>query len=142
MTDIDEYYSKGCPKIDAKAINAFHELSLGDQKPEELTLTTSWDETTVDLTPAVRAAETTTHLHLSPDSGTEAPTALQYDGEHGSVDCIEGDDLSSIISLSLLKDVDQDTPISNGDILMYRNGKWRAVNLEDAVNNIINGGNN
>lgn len=136
MTDINEYFSKGCPKMDASAISAFHELSLGDQKPEELTLTTSWDETTVDLTPAVKAAETTTHMHLSPDGEGETPTALQFDGEHGSVDCISGDDLSGIISLAKLKDVDSSTPFRNGDVLMYINGKWRAYNLLDAINEL------
>jgi len=142
MTDIKEYFSKGCPKIDASAVSAFHELSLGDQHPEELTLTTSWDETTVDLTRAVKAAETTTHMHLSPDGEGEIPTALQFDGEHGSVDCISGDELSGIISLGKLKDVDQSIPFKDGDILMYRNGKWRAVDLESAVLEIVNGGNN
>ncbi len=138
MTDIKEYFSKGCPKMDASAISAFHELSLGDQHPEELTLTTSWDETTVDLTPAVKAAETTTHMHLSPDGEGETPTALQFDGEHGSVDCISGDDLSGIISLSKLKDVSIDRQPRNGDVLMYNNGKWVLYNLLDAINNINN----
>lgn len=138
MTDIKEYFSKGCPKMDASAISAFHELSLGDQHPEELTLTTSWDETTVDLTPAVKAAETTTHMHLSPDGEGETPTALQFDGEHGSVDCISGDDLSGIISLSKLKDVSIDRQPRNGDVLMYNNGKWVLYNLLDAINNLNN----
>lgn len=138
MTDIKEYFTKGCPKMDASAISAFHELSLGDQHPEELTLTTSWDETTVDLTPAVKAAETTTHMHLSPDGEGETPTALQFDGEHGSVDCISGDDLSGIISLSKLKDVSIDRQPRNGDVLMYNNGKWVLYNLLDAINNLNN----
>lgn len=138
MTDIKEYFTKGCPKMDASAISAFHELSLGDQHPEELTLTTSWDETTVDLTPAVKAAETTTHMHLSPNGEGETPTALQFDGEHGSVDCISGDDLSGIISLSKLKDVEPGRPLRNGDVLMYNNGKWVAYNLIDAINNLNN----
>lgn len=140
MTDIEEYYTKGCPKIDAKAISAFHELSLGDQRPQDLTLTTSWDETTVDLTRAVKAAETTTHMHLSPNGEGETPTALQFDGEHGSVDCINGNELSSIISIRELKDVDQRFAFSEGDVLIYRNGKWRPVNLEEAVLEIVNGG--
>ncbi len=138
MTDIKEYFTKGCPKMDASAISAFHELSLGDQHPEELTLTTSWDETTVDLTPAVKAAETTTHMHLSPNGEGETPTALQFDGEHGSVDCISGDDLSGIISLSKLKDVEPGRTFRNGDVLMYNNGKWVAYNLIDAINNLNN----
>lgn len=138
MTDINEYFSKGCPKMDASAISAFHELSLGDQHPEELTLTTSWDETTVDLTPAVKAAETTTHMHLSPDGEGETPTALQFDGEHGSVDCISGDELSGIISLSRLKDVSIDRQPRNGDVLMYNNGKWVLYNLLEAINNLNN----
>ena len=138
MTDIKEYFTKGCPKMDASAISAFHELSLGDQHPEELTLTTSWDETTVDLTPAVKATETTTHMHLSPNGEGETPTALQFDGEHGSVDCISGDDLSGIISLSKLKDVEPGRPLRNGDVLMYNNGKWVAYNLIDAINNLNN----
>lgn len=135
MTSKDSYYQKECNKIDANCINAYLELKLDDQDPSKLILDHSWGETSVDLGPAVQGSETVTHMYLSP---AEAPVALQYDPERGEPDCIHGDDLSRIISLSLLKDVDQATKPVNGDVLIYRNGKWYTFNLTAALNAINN----
>lgn len=130
MPSKDYYYQKPCNKIDASCINAYLELKLDDQDPSKLILDHSWGETSVDLEPAVKNAETVTHMYLSP---TENPVALQYDPERGEPDCIHGDDLSRIISLKLLKDVDQVTAPTNGDVLIYRDGKWYTFNLTAAL---------
>lgn len=135
MTSKDSYYQKECNKIDANCINAYLELKLDDQDPSKLILDHSWGETSVDLGPAVQGSETVTHMYLSP---AEAPVALQYDPERGEPDCIHGDDLSRIISLGLLKDVDQVTKPVNGDVLIYRDGKWYTFNLTAALNTINN----
>ena len=58
MTSKDSYYQKECNKIDANCINAYLELKLDDQDPSKLILDHSWGETSVDLEPAVKGAET------------------------------------------------------------------------------------
>ncbi len=136
MTSRDEYFHKECEKIDASDVNAYLELRLDDQDPKKLILDSSWGETSVDLTDAVKAAETVTHLSLVPDC--DEPTSLQYDPERGDPDCISGDDLSRIISLTKLKDVDQNTPPANGDVYIYRDGKWYTFNLQSFVSNVNN----
>lgn len=136
MTSIDEFYRKECEKIDASDVNAYLELRLDDQDPTKLILDSSWGETSVNLTDAVKAAETVTHLSLVPDC--DEPTSLQYDPERGDPDCITGDDLSRIISMTKLKDVDQNTPPTNGDVYIYRDGKWYTFNLQSFVSNVNN----
>lgn len=135
MTSKDDYYQKECNKIDPNCVSAYLELKLDDQDPSKLILDSSWGETSVDLEPAVKDAETVTHMYLSPE---EDPVALQYDPERGEPDCIHGDDLSRIISLSLLKDVDQNTAPVDGDVLIYRDGKWYTFNLTAALTAITN----
>lgn len=130
MSSIDEYYRKECEKISASDVNAYLELKLDDREPNKLILDSSWGETEVDLTDAVKTAETVTHMYLSP---AQSPVSLQYDPERGQPDCITGDALSRIISLTKLKDVDQNTAPTNGDVYMYNNGKWYTFNLEDAL---------
>ena len=136
MTSIDEYFRKECEKIDASDVNAYLELRLDDQDPKKLILDSSWGETSVDLTDAVKAAETVTHLSLVPSC--DEPVSLQYDPERGDPDCITGDDLSRIISMTKLKDVDQNTPPTNGDVYIYNNGKWYTFNLQSFVDNVNN----
>lgn len=133
MTSKDSYYQKECDKIDASCVNAYLEFSLDDQDPSILTLKNSWGDTSIDLEPAVKDGETVTHMFLSPE---ESPEAIQYDPERGEPDCIHGDDLSRIISLSLLKDVDQTTAPVDGDVLLYHNGKWYTFNLTAALSEI------
>ena len=119
MTNIDEFYREKCEKIDAKDVAAYFEFKLDDQDPSTLILDNSWGQVSIDLTPAVQDAETLTSLALSP---TENPTSLQYNPERGDPNCITGDELSRIISMHLLKDVDQTTPPSNGSIYVYNDG--------------------
>lgn len=116
MTCPYDFNHKDCKKMDAQCVDAYMELKLNELHPERLILSNSWEDSELDLTPAIQAGETTTHLFLSPE---ESPEALQYNAEHGVVDCIHGDDLSRIISMSKLKDVDQNEGISDGDVYMF-----------------------
>ena len=137
MTNIDQFYRKECNKIDARCVNAYLELKLDEENPVNLILNSPWEQTSVDLTDAVKAAETVTHLFLTPDCGE--PLSLQYNPERGDPDCITGDELSRIISMHLLKDVDQETAPVNGDVYIYKDGKFYAFNLTQALTNISDG---
>lgn len=116
----ENIYNDPCTKIDPWCVDAYFELSLDKNDPAQLILDNSWGQTIVDLTPAVKTAETITHLLLT-------DTALQFnredygrDGaENGGIDCIGGDALSRIISMKYLKDVTQETPPTTGDVYMY-----------------------
>ena len=127
MTNIDEFYRKECQKIDADCIDAYVDYHLDEENPAGLCVETSWGGDCLDLTPIVKAAETVTTLHLSPE---EDPNCLVYEREDGQSDCIHGDDLSRIISMTKLKDVDQGTAPVNGDVYIYRNGKFYTFNLQ------------
>lgn len=127
MTNIDEFYRKECQKIDADCIDAYVDYHLDEENPAGLCVETSWGGDCLDLTPIVKAAETVTTLHLSPE---EDPNCLVYEREDGQSDCITGDELSRIISMTKLKDVDQGTAPVNGDVYIYRNGKFYTFNLQ------------
>lgn len=137
MTDISELYNDPCKKLDALCVDAYFYLSLDEFKPTDLVLDTSWGETVVDLTPAIKAGETITNLLLT-------DTALQFnredygrDGaENDGVDCINGDDLSHIISMKYLKDVAQPPALTNGDVYMWNDNSklFETFNLQDFVN--------
>ena len=116
MTSKTDFYQKECEKIDARDVNAYFELKLDDTNPANLILDNSWGETSVDLTPAIKGGETKTYLKLSPEG---SPTYLEYDGEDGIPQCIYGDDLARIIPMTKLKDVDQETAPSTGDVYIY-----------------------
>lgn len=130
-----DFNMKECEKIDAQCVNAYMELQLDPLHPEKLILSNSWKDSELDLTPAIQAGETLTHLFLSP---TDAPEALQYNAERGVVDCIHGDDLSRIISMTKLKDVDQTTAPVQGDVYLYDGEKFVTFNLTDFVNTVNN----
>lgn len=130
MTNIDEFYRKECQKIDADCIDAYVDYHLDEENPAGLCVETSWGGGCLDLTPIVKAAETVTTLHLSPE---EDPNCLVYEREDGQSDCIHGDDLSRIISMTKLKDVDQGTAPVNGDVYIYRNGKFYTFNLQQYI---------
>ena len=132
MTNIDEFNHDECCKTDANCINAYTDFHLDPENPAGLCLETSWGGDCLDLTGIVKAAETVTTLHLSP---AENPNCLEFEREDGQSDCIHGDDLSRIISMTKLKDVDQGTAPTNGDVYMYNNGKWYAFNLQNFVTN-------
>lgn len=133
MTCNIDFFQKDCEKIDAKCVNAFTEISLNPDEPTMLTESSSWNDTTVDLTPAVKAAETLTTLKLAPEN---APAYLEYVGEDGVPQCIHGDDLSRIISMTKLKDVDQEVAPVAGDVYLYDGTKFITFNLNQALNNL------
>lgn len=130
MTNVDEFNHDKCCKIDSNCVNAYTDFHLDPENPAGLCLETSWGGDCLDLTSIVKAAETVTTLHLSP---AENPNCLEFEREDGQSDCIHGDDLSRIISMTKLKDVDQETAPTNGDVYMYNNGKWYTFNLQDFV---------
>lgn len=105
-----------CDKIDADCINAYFEYKLDPDNPTGLCIHTSWGGDCLDLISIVKAGETVTTLYLSPE---EDPNCLVFEREDGEKDCIHGDDLSRIISMQYLKDVDQTTPPSDGIVYMY-----------------------
>lgn len=131
-TNIDEFNHDECSKVDSNCINAYVDYHLDPDNPAGLCVNTSWGGECLDLTSIVKAAETVTTLHLTPE---ENPSCLQYEREDGQSDCITGDELSRIISMSKLKDVDQNSPLSNGDVYMYNNGKFYPFDLQTFVNN-------
>lgn len=139
MTNIDEFYHKDCEKIDANCINAYVDYHLDEEDPAGLCVNTSWGGNCLDLTSIVKAAETVTSLELTP---TENPTCLTFNREDGQADCIHGDDLSRIISMTKLKDVDQTTAPVNGDVYIYKNGKFYTFNLQQYMDDTTNTINN
>lgn len=139
MTNIDEFYHKDCEKIDANCINAYVDYHLDEENPAGLCVNTSWGGNCLDLTSIVKAAETVTSLELTP---TENPTCLTFNREDGQADCIHGDDLSRIISMTKLKDVDQTTAPVNGDVYIYKNGKFYTFNLQQYMDDTANTINN
>ena len=139
MSNIDEFYHKDCEKIDANCINAYVDYHLDEENPAGLCVNTSWGGGCLDLTSIVKAAETVTSLELTP---AENPTCLTFNREDGQADCIHGDDLSRIISMTKLKDVDQTTPPVNGDVYIYKNGKFYTFNLQQYMDDTANTINN
>ena len=105
-----------CEKIDPCDVNAYINISLDPENPTGIILSSSWGDVKLDLKSIVKAGETVTHLELLPEDN---PTLIRYTNEHGEYECITGDELSRIISLQLLKDVDQTTPPSDGIVYMY-----------------------
>lgn len=132
MSNIDDFYHKECEKIDPNCIDAYTDFHLDEDNPAGLCIETSWGGDCLDLTSIVKAAETVTSLELTPSNG---PTCLSFNREDGQADCIHGDDLSRIISMTKLKDVDQSTAPANGDVYMYNNGKWYTFNLQQYMDN-------
>lgn len=122
---------KDCEKIDGRMVNAYIDSHLDNENPVLLHIDSTWGENVVDLTDAVKAAETITHMEL-------ASNAIEYFSEDGHVDCIYGDDLSRIISMKYLKDVEQGDTLVDGDIYMYDGNKNLFVkfNLQGYMNDI------
>lgn len=105
-----------CNQIDALCVNAYTEFDFDPESDTGICLHTSWGGNCLDLTDIVKNAETCTTLYLSPEDN---PNCLVYEPECGDNICIHGDDLSRIISMHLLKDVDQTTPPTNGTVYIY-----------------------
>lgn len=125
-TKSTEFNYKDCEKLDGRLVNAYVDVSLDKENLANLKVETSWGDSIIDLAPGVRAAETVTSLDLSED-------ALQYIAEDGHVDCIYGDDLSRILSMQLLKDVDITVPPQNGDVYIYDENKQKFVTFNLAT---------
>ncbi len=132
MSNIDDFYHKECEKIDSNCIDAYTDFHLDDDNPAGLCVETSWGGDCLDLTSIVKTAETVTSLELTP---SDDPSCLSFNREDGQADCIHGDDLSRIISMTKLKDVDQSTAPTNGDVYMYNNGKWYTFDLQQYMDN-------
>lgn len=121
MTNITEFNSTPCPRIDPLQVNAYFTLALDEVNNNLLKLDTSWGCTEVDLSPVVKNNETLTTLFITPEG------SLQYNREdygkegapNGGVDCITGQELSQIISMRYLKDVSQTQPSQPGDVYMF-----------------------
>lgn len=142
MTNITQFSGKECSKIDPLSVNAYFELSLDSTNNNLLVLDTSWGCTKVDLAPIVAQNETITHLFITPEG------SLQYNredygregAENGGVDCITGYDLSRIVSMRYLKDVDQTTAPTDGQSYMYNGDKqlFEPFALKQFVSNTNN----
>lgn len=126
-----------CNKIDPLCIDAYTDFELDPDNDAGLCLHTPWGGDCLDLTSIVKAAESCTTLYLSPD---ENPNCLVYEPEEKCGDniCIHGNDLSRIISMQYLKDVDQTTPPSDGIVYMYNSqtNLFEPYDLKTTVNNI------
>lgn len=125
-----------CDKIDANCIDAFSEVTLDDGGV--LCVETSWDKQCVELEPVVKAFESCTSLYLSPEDN---PNCLVYEKEErcGDNDCIDGDDLSRIISMQYLKDVEQTgAEPEDGIVYMYNEEThlFEQYDLKTTINNI------
>lgn len=134
MTNKDFFNRRDCEKIDAKCVNAYVDFHLDPENPTGICLDTSWGGDCLDLTNIVKEAETCTSLYLSPQPD---PNCLVYEGECENF-CITGDELSRIISMQLLKDVDQTTPPTDGDVYMFDRdtNKFKTFNLKQFINNL------
>ena len=131
-TVADFNYIEDCDKVDSQCVDAFVDFHLDESNPTGVCLESSWGGDCLDLTGVVNAAETLTTLYLSPD---ENPNCLVYEPERGDNICIHGDDLSRIISMTKLKDVDQSNTPSNGDVYIYNNGVFTPYDLQTFVTN-------
>lgn len=123
-----------CNKIDPLCIDAYTDFELDPDNDTGLCLHTPWGGECLDLESIVKAGETLTTLYLSPE---EDPNCLVYEPERGDNICIHGDDLSRIISMTKLKDVDQDTQIGNGNVYVY-NSTTNKFEPYDLITNITN----
>lgn len=138
MSNISDFNKiNDCNKIDPQCIDAFVDYKLDPNNSAGLCVNTSWGGTCLDLTSIVKAGETCTTMYLSPETD---PNCLVYEPEEKCGDnvCIHGDDLSRIISMTKLKDVDQDTPPVAGDVYMYDGDKFATFNLQEFVDNVNN----
>ena len=128
-TPIESFHKKECCRLDASVVNAFIDISLDPDNPTGIILDTSWGTIKLDLKSIVKAGETITTLELTENG-------LCYHKEDGTTDFIHGDDLSRIISMKLLKDVDQSQTIGGGDVYMYNSttNLFEPFDLQTFVN--------
>lgn len=126
-----------CNKIDPLCIDSYTDFDFDPENDTGICLHTPWGGNCLDLTEIVKNAESCTTLYLSP---MENPNCLVYEKEErcGDNDCIHGDDLSRIISMRFLKDVDQETPPSEGIVYMYNSqtNLFEPFDLKTTLGNI------
>lgn len=138
MSTINDFNKiEDCDRLDPLCIDAYHEFTYNeDEAPTTLCDKSSWGGDCIDLKPLVKAAESCTTMYLSPE---ESPNCLVYEKEErcGDNDCIHGDDLSRIISLRLLKDVEQ-TELTDGDVYIYNaeTDLFEAYPLAQTISNV------
>lgn len=136
MSTVDNFNRiDDCDKIDPRCIDAYFDYELDPDNPTGLCIHTPWGGDCLDLISIVKAGETLTTLYLSPE---EDPNCLVYEPERGDNICIHGDDLSRIISMRYLKDVDQTTPPSDGIVYMYdsETNLFEPYDLKTTISNI------
>lgn len=114
VTDLNR---KECELIPGVKVSAYTDIKLDPDNPTGIILDTTWDEVKLDLASVVKAGETITRLYLAPETGD--PLGLCYEKEDGTTDYISGDELSRIISMQYLKDVDQETTPTDGIVYQY-----------------------
>lgn len=131
-----------CDKIDALCIDSYTDFDFDPDNDTGICLHTPWGGNCLDLEGIVKRAETLTTLYLSP---ADNPNCLVYEPERGDNICINGDDLSRIISMRYLKDVTQATAPSDGIVYMYNSQtklfepydlKTTITNINTAIQNI------
>ena len=124
-----------CDKIDPLCIDAYVDFDYDPDSDTGICLHTPWGGNCLDLTDIVKAAETCTTLYLSPE---ENPNCLVYEPECGDNICIHGDDLSRIISMRYLKDVNQDIPPTNGTVYVYNGATnlFEPYDIQTPISNI------
>lgn len=116
MINTDDLCHKSCEPIDPKRVTAFIDLGFDPLDPTKIVLSSSWGTTALDLGDLVKNGETQTTMKLSPVNN---PQYLEYDGEDGVPQCIDGDDLARIIPVTKLDGIDQTTPLADGDTYVY-----------------------
>ena len=137
MSSIEDFNRiEDCNKIKPDCIDGEFRVERGNDTT--ICFYTSWGDHCEDLEPYIKAGETCTRLYLSPEEGN--PNCLAYDAECGESCCINGDDLSRIISMRYLKDVKQDVELNNGDVYMYneQTDQFEPFNLQEFVDNVNN----
>lgn len=124
-----------CDKIDALCIDSYTDFGFDPDNETGICLHTPWGGDCLDLEGIVKAAETLTTLYLSPD---ENPNCLVYEPERGDNICINGDDISRIISMQYLKDVSQAVGPSDGIVYMYNSQTdlFEPYDLKTAITNV------
>ena len=135
-TPLEAFNINECEMIDGKTrVKAYTDIYLDPDNPTGIILDTTWGEVHLDLKDIVKNGETITHLKLSP---ADNPTVLRYEREDGGVDCITGEELSRIVYLRYLADVQQNHTLQNGEILMYDSASdtFKYYNIVTTINNI------
>lgn len=116
VTPITSFNRRECELIPGIKVDAYTDLYLDPENPTGIILESTWNTSKVDLKDIVKAGETVTHIYLAPEND---PVGICYEREDGQTDYISGDELSRIVSMQYLKDVDQETPVGDGDVYQY-----------------------